>query len=306
MKPAFSVIFFTASSGAGLGLLFLLVMARLFHSSPPSPQWWTAAGVAAALITLGLVSSTLHLANRKNAWRAVARFKTSWLSREGVFALLLYPVAGLYLFAVWKGLRPLEVLLGLLLMALALAILYCTAMIYACLRTIPRWNTWHTRVAYPVLGLMSGALIMLALIPGSAAPMVAKIAVILLLCGAAVKVLYYLKFADAGTNDKNTTATVNDALNLRQGKVRLLDVGHSHGTFLTNEFGFEVARNNASLIKLAAFFLAFIAPFILINLSLSLAPVCAVLCMIGLFAERWLFFAEAKHVVNLYHGTQRV
>ena len=25
----------------------------------------------------------------------------------------------------------------------------------------------------------------------------------------------------------------------------------------------------------------------------------------GVFVERWLFFAEARHVVNLYHGFQR-
>jgi DMSO reductase anchor subunit len=28
-------------------------------------------------------------------------------------------------------------------------------------------------------------------------------------------------------------------------------------------------------------------------------------CLAGLLAERWLFFAEARHTVNLYHGMQR-
>jgi sulfite dehydrogenase (quinone) subunit SoeC len=28
----------------------------------------------------------------------------------------------------------------------------------------------------------------------------------------------------------------------------------------------------------------------------------AVSCLAGLLAERWLFFAEAKHTVRLYHG----
>jgi len=27
-----------------------------------------------------------------------------------------------------------------------------------------------------------------------------------------------------------------------------------------------------------------------------------VACMVGLCAERWLFFAEARHTVRLYHG----
>jgi DMSO reductase anchor subunit len=30
-----------------------------------------------------------------------------------------------------------------------------------------------------------------------------------------------------------------------------------------------------------------------------------VVAMAGITAERWLFFAEANHVVNLYHGVQR-
>jgi DMSO reductase anchor subunit len=28
----------------------------------------------------------------------------------------------------------------------------------------------------------------------------------------------------------------------------------------------------------------------------------AVLCLAGLLAERWLFFADARHTVRLFHG----
>ena len=43
-------------------------------------------------MSLGLLSSVLHLANPKNAWRSFSRFRTSWLSREAVFAGRLTPV----------------------------------------------------------------------------------------------------------------------------------------------------------------------------------------------------------------------
>jgi DMSO reductase anchor subunit len=33
--------------------------------------------------------------------------------------------------------------------------------------------------------------------------------------------------------------------------------------------------------------------------------VITALALLGLGLERWLFFAEARHVVNLYHGAQR-
>jgi sulfite dehydrogenase (quinone) subunit SoeC len=311
MKPALSVIFFTVSSGAGLGLLFLLALARLFHSSPPSANWWTAFVVAIVLITLGLLSSTLHLANRKNAWRAFSRFKTSWLSREGVFSVALYPVAAAYAWGVAAQWRALEFALGLLLMVLCLLVLYCTAMIYACLKTVPRWHNGYTRWAYPVLGLMSGSLLLTALMPPAAAPVAARMAVVLLLVGAALKLAYYIRFADSGGAAKNgAVPSLNQALNLgidkntgkANAKVRLLDVGHSQGTFLTHEFGFELARNHASLLKIVVFFFGFALPFMLLALSPKLAMLATVSSLGGLLAERWLFFAEAKHVVRLYHG----
>ena len=306
MKPALSVIFFTVSSGAGLGLLFLLALARLFHSSPPSTNWWWALGLAGILVTLGLLSSTLHLANPKNAWRAFSRFKTSWLSREGVFAVALYPVTAMYAVSVSAQNRALELLFGIAVMILCLLILYCTAMIYACLKTVPRWRTWHTRLAYPLLGLMSGALLLTALMPPTAAPVAARMAVVLVLCGAALKLAFFIRFAERSPN----TPSVNEALNLgidkASGKVnatvRLLDVGHTHGTFLTHEFGFELARQNASVLKIVLFFFAFALPFILLSLSAQLAMLASISSLLGLMVERWLFFAEAKHVVRLYHG----
>jgi DMSO reductase anchor subunit len=34
-------------------------------------------------------------------------------------------------------------------------------------------------------------------------------------------------------------------------------------------------------------------------------PIAWLLCMTGIFVERWLFFAEAQHVVSLYYGAER-
>jgi DMSO reductase anchor subunit len=52
----------------------------------------------------------------------------------------------------------------------------------------------------------------------------------------------------------------------------------------------------------------FVIPFCLFywlpnTLSLALA---FMIMMAGLLTERWLFFAEARHVVRLLHGQQRV
>ncbi|NWG75941.1 MAG: DMSO reductase, partial [Rubrivivax sp.] len=39
--------------------------------------------------------------------------------------------------------------------------------------------------------------------------------------------------------------------------------------------------------------------------GMTAAIIAALAGLVGAAMERWLFFAEARHVVNLYHGAQR-
>jgi sulfite dehydrogenase (quinone) subunit SoeC len=304
MKPALSVVFFTVSSGAGLGLLVWLLIASLMadHIRMDADTFFKGALIAAALITAGLVSSTLHLANRKNAVYALTRVRTSWLAREGLLALVLYPLAALHLYALHAGLPQVTPITLTLLIADALAVLYSTGMIYACLKTIPRWNTWMTPAKYVLFGLMSGAVLLpavLSLRPPQIGPIGKPMVAILLLAAGLVLYLAFL------LKHPRKTHTINDALGFQQGKVRLLDVGHSHGTFLTNEFGFSVAREKARLLRWIAIFCGFIVPLLLCYFT-QWFWLASLICVAGLLIERWLFFAEAEHVVRLYHGQQRV
>ena len=304
MKPALSVIFFTVSSGAGLGLLIWLLVASLMadHIRMDGDTFYKGAAIAAALITAGLVSSTLHLANRKNAIYALTRIRTSWLAREGLAALCLYPLAALHVYALQTGLPQVTPITLALLIADALVVLYCTGMIYACLKTIPRWNTWMTPSKYVLFGLMSGAVLLpavLSLRPREVGPIgKPMVAILLLAVGLVLYMAYLLK-------NPRKQHTINDALGFQQGRVRLLDVGHSHGTFLTNEFGFAVAREKARLLRWLAIICGFIAPMMLCYFT-QWFWAASVICLLGLLVERWLFFAEAEHVVRLYHGQQRV
>ena len=98
MKPSLSIVFFTVSSGAGLGLLALIALVDVWPSRLlPSPAVARGIGLALGLIVAGLASSALHLARPSNAWRAFARFRSSWLSREAVFAAALIVVGLIYL-----------------------------------------------------------------------------------------------------------------------------------------------------------------------------------------------------------------
>ena len=310
MHPAFSVIFFTVSSGAGYGLFMLIALANVLGLVKMDVSTVIIGGILAlVLITAGLLSSTLHLANPKNAWRAVMRFKTSWLSREGVFAILFYPVALLYLLGVYitqnQG-NALVTFLGLAVVVLALATVFSTGMIYGCLKTIRQWNTALTPANYILLGLASGAVLLsflLAAAGASAAPM-AGVAAGLLLIAAITKAIYYFWVKQV------TGPTINTATGFTRAKVRLFDTGNTAGTFLTDEFGYQADATFLRNLKGAVFGLAFIVPLFLMLLMANghlgwMGAFLAVLSVLaGLGVERWLFFAEARHVVRLYHGAQ--
>ena len=310
MHPAFSVIFFTVSSGAGYGLFMLIALANALGLVKMDVSTVIIGGILAlVLITAGLLSSTLHLANPKNAWRAVMRFKTSWLSREGVFAIVFYPVALLYLLGVYitqnQG-NALVTFLGITVVVLALATVFSTGMIYGCLKTIRQWNTALTPANYILLGLASGAVLLsflLAAAGASAAPM-AGVAAGLLLIAAITKAIYYFWVKQV------TGPTINTATGFTRAKVRLFDTGNTAGTFLTDEFGYQADATFLRNLKGAVFGLAFIVPLFLMLLMANghlgwMGAFLAVLSVLaGLGVERWLFFAEARHVVRLYHGAQ--
>jgi hypothetical protein len=94
MHPAYSIILFTAASGAGYGLLAAAgVYAALGLMPADRGLGLLVLCPALALVTAGLLSSTAHLGRPDRAWRAFSQWRTSWLSREGVAALATYLAA---------------------------------------------------------------------------------------------------------------------------------------------------------------------------------------------------------------------
>ncbi|MDP1863907.1 MAG: DmsC/YnfH family molybdoenzyme membrane anchor subunit [Thiobacillus sp.] len=311
MHPAFSVIFFTVASGAGFGLFSLLFIADVFKLGGGFSREQLVIGglIALGLIVFGLLSSTFHLANPKNAWRAFNRFRTSWLSREGVFAVIFMPLALIYLVSIWfdapTWLRDTS---GFLAAILAWITVFSTGMIYACLKTIRQWNSPLVPANYLALGYASGSLLLLlgAVVSGlETLPYIAMSALIMSIA-AVLKAIYYFWIGSPGLSP-----TINTATGLTRAKVKLLDTGHTHGTFLTEEFGFQIARQKAGLLKVVVFVLGFALPGLMLVWVFNqhggeMAAIVAVVAgLVGASVERWLFFAEARHVVNLYHGAQR-
>lgn len=311
MKPAFSVLFFTVSSGAGYGLLMWMLHFQLFgHDTIDMTELFVIGFIGLTLVTVGLLSSTLHLANPKNAWRSFSRFRTSWLSREGVLAVLFYPVTLGYALVLWLNdgqLTGLAMALGVVCALLAFAIVVCTGMIYASLKPIRQWHNPLTTPLYILFSLMSGSLLLALLnlaLHGRLSKLLLICFAVSLLIAAIVKLCYFVLIG------KPDGSTINTATGFSQAQVRLLDAGHNADTFLTKEFVFDAGAVKLLKLRRLMFLLAFILPLLIVATAYyaslaSLSYIAFISLFAGLLIERWLFFAEARHVVRLYHGDQR-
>lgn len=304
MHPAYSVILFTTSSGAGYGLLFWLGLRATLHASPGGWPDLVALVVGLVLVTVGLLSSTLHLGRPDRAWRAVSQWRTSWLSREGVAAIVTYvPASLLGLGWLWPGLVPGQRVLGLGLAIGAVTTVWCTGMIYACLRTVPAWNLRRVPVLYLLLAAGTGGAILTALDAGRASTLIAAVSAAVLVAALVVKLTYWTRIDSRPPQfDRAAALGIPGATGIRP-----LDPPHTQPNFVMREMGYTVARRHArKLRRMSTVLLALAAGALLMAALLPAAALpLAILAVIaaapGVFAERWLFFAEAKHLSMLYY-----
>lgn len=291
MHPAPSVIAFTVLSGLGFGHLFWLGIA------PPDLHGWPAFGVffiAFALATGGLIASTFHLGNPQRALRAFTQWRSSWLSREAWLAVAALGVLGLHAISmIFFG--TVIASLGWLGALLALATVYATSMIYAQLATVPRWNHWLTPVHLISLSLAGGAI--LAMQNGAA--------LILLAVSGAIQLAHWIdgdrRFGARGHTMATATGLNPDAA------IRQLEPPHTGTNYLLKEMVHIVGRKHAAKLRRIAIGANCLLPIALLAATGGgmVATVLAVLLFLaGTLVSRWLFFAEAEHVVGLYYGAR--
>ncbi len=307
MHPAYSVILFTTASGAGYGLLALLGLAAMSHGDASSLAFGIAAMlIALGLITIGLLSSTLHLGHPERAWRAMSQWRSSWLSREGVAAVATY-IPALLFGLIWTGLiaapawlTPLAAVTAVL----AMITVICTGKIYSTLPTIRAWNNSLTVPVYVVFALATGASLLAAItaVFGNLPGFLLILASVLLILAMALKLAYW-KSIDSAPRD----LTIEDATGLgRIGRVSQWEVPHTSANFVQKEMGYAVARKHAAKLRRLAILLLVAA--VLAMLAALLAPpvalLAALLALAAAVVERWLFFAEAQHVVTLFYGAK--
>jgi DMSO reductase anchor subunit len=178
-------------------------------------------------------------------------------------------------------------------------------MIYACLRFIEEWAQPLTLVNFELIGLSSGLLAACALgsLYGEAALVQSAGPFALVVTLLAWFTRWLSLRRNAALKHKST---LQSATGIRADNLRQKSMGMSAGSFNTREF-FH-GRSVAALrqVKTAFIVLCFALPALCALWGVtgggSPAWVLAVLLQIpGLLAERWFFFAQAKHPQNLYY-----
>jgi DMSO reductase anchor subunit len=311
VRPASSLIVFTTLTGAGYGLLFWLGLGA-GAGFLGGNRWFagTLLGLALVAVAAGLLSSLHHLGRPERAWRALSQWRSSWLSREGVMALITFVPALAFAYG-WILGDGVWVVAALCTSGCAAATVLCTAQIYRSLRPVASWNTGFVPANFLALAAMTGSVWLAAL---SALFRVndlraCQLAIAATVAAAALKILYWRHIdANPGMSTPET-ATGLGAL----GRVRLFEAPHTSENYLLKEMGFAVARKHRARLRRIAFQLAFVVPLLLLLLALAyggavrtaLALAAAPVATAGVLIERWLFFAEAKHTVTLFYGAAR-
>ncbi len=312
MHPAYSVILFTTASGAGYGLLFWLSLGvQIGYFTGDRWQLLAMLVPALALITIGLLSSMLHLGHPERAHRAMSQWRSSWLSREGVAALFTYIPASM-MGLIWLLDMDTKFIPALAVLAEtgALVTVYCTGMIYASLRTIRHWNLGLVPLFYLAGAAATGALLFLLILAAFGhVPDRATLTGLAVIGLAMIVKLVYWRKVDG--NKGQYTAEMATGLGAL-GNVRPLDPPHTMPNFVMREMGYRVGRKHAVKLRRIVVALAFLLPAFLVALAtwsgwpqLPLLALAALSAAIGIVVERWLFFAEAEHVSMLYYGATR-
>jgi len=312
VRPALSVILLTTLIGCAQGLFVALVALDLgmlggIRIEPAALRAFVRESglLACALLVAGLAASFFHLGRPERAWRAAAKWRTSWLSREvivlpaflaAVGTCALGPGAG-------DGMGFAAAVIGVV---LAIALFVCTGMIYACLAFIAEWRTPLTPLNFALLGMASGFTLATTLAAYRLdVPLPALAQATLVLCGAAAFARVIALLRVGRLKPKTTLQT---ALGIKHPEIAQRARGFTGTAFNLREFFHGAGPRTLPRATVAFVALGLVAPAIAIAAGLAYdTPIAYAIAFVlqfpGLMIERWCFFAQVRHPQNLYYRT---
>lgn len=306
MRPAWSILMFTTLAGTAQGLL--LALAVVSWRIPLDTGFaLTAIGLAEVLLACGLLASFFHLGQKTRAWRAAAMWRTSWMSREVIVLPLLMGLVALWWLALVLDAAPV-VLQSLVVLVVVgtLALWLCTAMIYACLRFLQEWAHPLTVINFTLLGMSSGSVLLCALAGAMGqATLLGWLQPWVLGC---TLMAWFMRRQALRRNARlSPRSTLQSATGIGHPQLVQKSMGMSAGAFNTREFFHGAAARTMRHMPWVFQLLTFALPLLLLALvgiqSLWAWQAAVLLQFVGLLAERWVFFAQARHPQNLYYQT---
>ncbi|HHJ14107.1 MAG TPA: DMSO reductase [Gammaproteobacteria bacterium] len=324
MHPAFSVIFLTTLIGAGQGLYLALYTGQLYSVFKVLPVQDSAgfhaggALIALVLLALGLASSFFHLGHPERAWRSAARWRTSWLSREVITLPAFMGMVALWGLSHYLGWNPvlfsfretfqidLSLVIGAVAALLGFTLFLCTGMIYACIKQLQEWATPLTVVNYTLLGSASGFMLATAFASARESELTGFFG------GWAILMTLVAFFTRSASLIRNARikykSSLETAIGIRHARIAQKSQGFMAGSFNTREYFHGAPETVFRLMKWAFLLLVFPLPLLLVSIGLAsqatgVLTAAFVVQYIGLIAERWFFFAQARHPQNLYYQT---
>jgi DMSO reductase anchor subunit len=266
-----------------------------------------AIALAEVLLTAGLLASFFHLGQKGRAWRAAAMWRTSWMSREVIILPLLMAWVALWWLAIAMDASPtvLRVLSALVVVG-TFALWYCTAMIYACLRFLQEWAHPLTVVNFTLLGMSSGSVLLCAL--SSLAGQNDLLQSLQFWALGSTLLAWFMRRQALRRNARlSPTSTLQSATGIQNPNLVQKSMGMSAGSFNTREFFHGATAQTVRRMPYVFQILLFALPLLLVaalGAHSATAWILAVLLQFaGLLAERWVFFAQARHPQNLFYQT---
>ncbi len=312
MHPSKSIIFFTVISGTGYGIFIGLLFNMIFINISYSFEYKLFLSCSSFLmVSIGLLSSTFHLGHPERAWRAFSQWKTSWLSREGLAAIITFiPMICFYFFWImnFKG----QLYLLLITNILSIITIFCTGQMYASLKTIPAWNNILVTPIYILNGITLGALFVYSInfYFNYNFDLFEKFVCMILIINFIIKIVYWISIR------KKSNTNIKSAVGIKSKDISFFEGPHTGKNFLTTEMVNSLSKQNGNFLRIVFCILTFITPLYMINQYSSLVAdqliiklsmlFVFILALLGMLIERYLFFIQSKHVVSLYYGYKSI
>lgn len=161
-----ALVCFTLAAQAAAGLAWAVAALRLFGGTAGPPLVWLLLAIG-PLLGIAAAAGSLHLGSPRNAWRALANVRTSWLSREAASAAALATTWLLLVLLEWRG-HAAGTAAAWLVAGSAVAgaaLVVSMAALYR-LRAVPAWDSPLTTAAFLLtagsLGAVLAALLLAA------------------------------------------------------------------------------------------------------------------------------------------------